>query len=563
MLEISQRKKKDIIIITVKGKINAETAPKFRNSLQQPLNNHENKIILNMEELDYLSSAGIREFILAYHQIKKTQGQIVLYGLRDDVKNVFKVTRLDSNFEIFDTEETAFEHFYEVKQEKSTPEVDETDVDESKADKTRKILDLNHRSENNTVIVFVKGKVNAETASMFEKYLADRAEGGKRLVIDMSDLIFLSCSGLRVLLQMANKMNAQGGDILLMGLKKNKSHVREVIEVARFDVIIKTFTNEADALKKLTITDELSAKLRSEGRVSRFLTKITAKWKFLFKHLRRKKTLAEHIIPDLKTSSLDLNYRRNQNAVIVLVKGKVNMETASMFEKYLSDLIAKGETKLVIDLSKLEFISSSGLRMLLLTANKIKALQGDMMLIGLEDARDNVRELMEVAQFDDTMVKIFDTRADAYKELKVTTGEPLVKIIKPATMEYLANLIKPVKECAQKCEFGPEKINEIELAMEEALVNVISYAYPDPDAVGNVEICCRMIDNRLFIIEIKDSGSPFDSLQEDDPDLTVEISERKVGGLGIFLIKQFMDDVKYRREQGHNILSFTVVKRDG
>jgi len=558
-LEISQRKEEGIIILAVKGKINVETAPMFRKSLQEQMDNDKNKIVINMKELDYLSSAGIREFMLTYHQIKNTQEQIVLCRLQDAVRNVFKVTRLDSYFEIFDTEEIAFQHFNKYKKEISTPEVNESEVD-----KTGKILDLNHRSENNTIIVFVKGKVNAVTASMFEKYLTDLTDkGGKRLVIDMSELVYLSCSGLRVLLQTANKINALKGDILLMGLKKTKNHVREVIEVAKFDVIIKTFANKADAFEALlNTTDEPPVNKMEKRRVSQFLAKITGKWKTWLKLRRKKTTSTKDILPDLKTNILDLDYCRKKNAVIVSVKGKVNTVTASMFEKYLSDLIAKGETKLVIDLSELEFISSSGLRVLLLTANKIKALQGDMMLIGLEDTRDNVRELMEVAQFDDTMVKIFDTRADAYKELLSTTGEPLVKIIKPAIMENLANLIKPAKECAQRYGFGPERINEIELALEEALVNVISYAYPDPDAAGNVEICCQMIDKGLFIIEIKDSGIPFDSLQKDDPDLTAEISERKVGGLGIFLIKQFMDDVKYRREQGHNILSFIVVKKD-
>jgi len=598
-IAISQRKEEDVVIITVEGKINVDTAPEFRRNLHEQMDNRENKIIINMQQLDYLSSAGIREFIVAYHQAKNMQGQIVLCGLRDVVRDVFKVTRLDSNFKIFDTEKKAFEHLNAVKQKEVLPEVneieiddtepdategdeteadvtegdetevdategDETKVDETEADETEKILKLTHKSENNTIIVFVEGKVNAVTASKFEKYLIARTdEGGKRLVIDMSNLIFLSCSGLRVLLQTANKINARNGDILLMGLKKTKNHVREVIEVAKFDVIIKTFVSEADALKELLITkEELSDKLRQEGSVAQFFARIAGKWKSWFKRRPPKPALSEDVIPDLKKDILDLEFRRKRDAVIVSVKGKVNTVTSPMFEKYLFDLIAKGETKLVIDLSKLDFLSSSGLRILLLTANKIKAIKGDMMLMGLDDARSKVRELLEVAKFHDTMVKTFASRADAYKELLATPAESLVKVIKPAKMKYLADLIKPVKFCAQKHGFGPDRINEIELALEEALVNIISYAYPDADAVGKVEICCWLNDQALFIIEIKDSGIPFDALKKDDPDLSGEIAEREVGGLGIYLIKQFMDDVKYRREQGHNILSFTVIKRD-
>jgi serine/threonine-protein kinase RsbW len=159
------------------------------------------------------------------------------------------------------------------------------------------------------------------------------------------------------------------------------------------------------------------------------------------------------------------------------------------------------------------------------------------------------------------MVKPFATQADAYKELLGVTGDLLVNVSMPAKLEYLADMIEPVKDCAQKHGFDPNRINEIELALEEALVNVINYAYPEPGTAGNVEICFWQNDVKLFIISINDSGIYFDALEKKDPELTADISERDVGGLGIFLIKQFMDDVKYRRVQGHNILSFTVAKK--
>ncbi len=162
----------------------------------------------------------------------------------------------------------------------------------------------------------------------------------------------------------------------------------------------------------------------------------------------------------------------------------------------------------------------------------------------------------------DAMAKTVGAQTDTLKAPSTATGKILERVILPAKLECLSEMINPIKTCAKKHGFSSNRINEIELALEEALVNVISYAYPDPEAVGNAEICCRLNDKALFNIEIKDSGIPFDSLKKDDPDLTAGISEREVGGLGIFFIKQFMDDVKYRREQGHNILSFTVVKRD-
>lgn len=160
------------------------------------------------------------------------------------------------------------------------------------------------------------------------------------------------------------------------------------------------------------------------------------------------------------------------------------------------------------------------------------------------------------------MVKTSANQKKASSKLSTKISNPLVRVIKPAKMEYLVELIRPVKHCAQKHGFSRNRITEIELALEEALVNIISYAYPQASEPGNAEIYCWLNQNNIFTIEIKDSGIPFDSLEKEDPDLTGSIYEREIGGLGIFLIKKFMDDVKYRREQGQNILNFTVVKRD-
>lgn len=105
--------------------------------------------------------------------------------------------------------------------------------------------------------------------------------------------------------------------------------------------------------------------------------------------------------------------------------------------------------------------------------------------------------------------------------------------------------------------FGEKKVTEIELALEEALVNIFSYAYPESE--GDAEL--RMdIQNGDMVMVLVDDGLAFDMLSLDEPDTTLEISERQVGGLGIFLIRKLMDEVQYRRENGQNILTIVVKK---
>ncbi len=127
-----------------------------------------------------------------------------------------------------------------------------------------------------------------------------------------------------------------------------------------------------------------------------------------------------------------------------------------------------------------------------------------------------------------------------------------------ATQKNLSRFIGFVSEIAEGLEFSPEKINDIKVSAEEALMNIFNYAYPDDP--GDATAACRLDENGHLVIEIIDSGEAFDLSSADDPDVDSDISSRRIGGLGIFLIKQLMDDVEYRREAHKNILKLTVKK---
>ena len=78
---------------------------------------------------------------------------------------------------------------------------------------------------------------------------------------------------------------------------------------------------------------------------------------------------------------------------------------------------------------------------------------------------------------------------------------------------------------------------------------------------GDVDIICKLDNNKKFIIEIADSGEPFNVLSVADPDIRADISERQPGGLGVFLIKKLMDGVQYRYEGNKNILRLIIFKK--
>ncbi len=95
----------------------------------------------------------------------------------------------------------------------------------------------------------------------------------------------------------------------------------------------------------------------------------------------------------------------------------------------------------------------------------------------------------------------------------------------------------------------------LNLALEEAVTNVILYAYPEgTDGLVDLEAVLR--DDSIEFI-ISDSGKAFDPTATPDADITLGVEERQIGGLGIFLVRQIMDSVSYKRENGRNILSMT------
>lgn len=95
---------------------------------------------------------------------------------------------------------------------------------------------------------------------------------------------------------------------------------------------------------------------------------------------------------------------------------------------------------------------------------------------------------------------------------------------------------------------------KIRLSIEEAVENVIRYAYAG--GMGWIEVGTELDpDGVMLTILLRDAGIPFNPLEKPDPDVTLPVDEREIGGLGIFLCKQMMDHIEYRYVDGCNVLT--------
>lgn len=95
---------------------------------------------------------------------------------------------------------------------------------------------------------------------------------------------------------------------------------------------------------------------------------------------------------------------------------------------------------------------------------------------------------------------------------------------------------------------------QIDIAVDELFSNIAHYAY-NPD-VGSVTIRVKLVKEPLtVVITFIDHGAPYDPLKQDDPDTTLLAEERKIGGLGIYIVKKSMDDILYEYKDSQNILT--------
>lgn len=109
---------------------------------------------------------------------------------------------------------------------------------------------------------------------------------------------------------------------------------------------------------------------------------------------------------------------------------------------------------------------------------------------------------------------------------------------------------------AEEACLTPDKTFQLNLALEEAVVNVMNYAYPEQHNMP-IMIEAELLEDRLNFV-IDDAGIPFDPTQQANPDLTLSVEERPLGGLGIMLVRQFMTDISYEYLNGHNRLSLSM-----
>jgi len=134
--------------------------------------------------------------------------------------------------------------------------------------------------------------------------------------------------------------------------------------------------------------------------------------------------------------------------------------------------------------------------------------------------------------------------------------ENLDTILLEANIDNYSKLIDWLNKKCDDADIQSAYKTKLNIAVEEIFANVANYAYPTNE--GNVEVAFKVSGNEVEMKFI-DAGTPYNPLEKQDPDITLNADERQIGGLGIFMVKNYMDEVNYNYENENNVLTIKMV----
>ncbi|MBD2846093.1 ATP-binding protein [Paenibacillus sp. IB182496] len=123
-------------------------------------------------------------------------------------------------------------------------------------------------------------------------------------------------------------------------------------------------------------------------------------------------------------------------------------------------------------------------------------------------------------------------------------------------MEELEKLHEALGRFGGACGFTEDQVFRVSLACEEIVMNIITYGYPE-GGEHEIVLTAESLPGEVRLT-VRDDGRAFNPLEVQTPDTTLKLDERPVGGLGIHFVRRLMDEIRYSREEGINILQLTM-----
>lgn len=192
--------------------------------------------------------------------------------------------------------------------------------------------------------------------------------------------------------------------------------------------------------------------------------------------------------------------------------------------------------------------------------NSANELYGEERLLSALNSKEfgSMKELCEFIKSD---VDAFVGDAPQFDDITMVAlryvGIPSISIEK-AEVKDINEVTAFIEAELEKIDCPMKAVMQINVAVDELFSNIVKYGYPDEAGPVTVKFISHDEPKTVYI-RFEDEGIPYNPLTKDDPDTTLSAEERSIGGLGIFVVKKTMDDMKYKYENGKNILTIKKI----
>lgn len=106
-MDIATREQDAVLIFDIKGELDAKAAPEFKERIMEKINQGFHRVLVNLSDITYLDSAGLGVLVSGLKIATRQNGDLRMWGLQEEVRNIFQLTRLNKVFQIYDTEDQA------------------------------------------------------------------------------------------------------------------------------------------------------------------------------------------------------------------------------------------------------------------------------------------------------------------------------------------------------------------------------------------------------------------------------------------------------------------------
>ena len=373
-------------VVTPQGRLDSVTAPDFEKTVDEILKEKVKTVILNLAQVDFLSSAGIRVIFKLQKGVLQNKGVVVVSKPQPQVARVLEIVRAMPKEQIFSDMEEADKYLAAIQEQevaKLHPVQETNNVSE-----TKNLRIALERRKDGAVVIYLTGRLDTVTAPDFEQTV-DRllAEKSFFVILNLEGVDFLSSAGIRVIFKLQKGVLKEKGVVVV---SKPQPQVAKVLEIVRAVPAEQIFSDVEAADKYLALVQKKELEKVASVAVGK---------------------IAESVEKTNDNLKITIKPREPRGCTIWL-EGRLDSLTSPDFEKAIDPILASEVKMIVLNLAGLEFLSSAGIRVIFKLQKGILGKKGVVVISKPQPQVERVLEIIRALPAEQVFAS--DEEADRY-----------------------------------------------------------------------------------------------------------------------------------------------------